>query len=59
MTNHEYLKSLEPFEFAKVINDIAENQCDCCPRRSQDSCNEDCDNGITEWLVSEYLGVTK
>lgn len=55
MSNCEWLKTLEPYELAELILNIGENPCDYCPREKEVRCNDDCDNGIVEWLVSEHL----
>ena len=53
-TNLEHLRSLEQYETAMVILNIAESQCKLCPRARKERCNEDCNNGLCEWLGKEY-----
>lgn len=54
MTNFEHLKTLEYYEAATAILNIGDACCELCPREREDRCNEDCNNGLTEWLVAEY-----
>lgn len=55
MTNIEVIRGLEPYEMAMVMNNIQEHLCDgICPRDMEDRCNDDCNNGLVEWLVQQY-----
>ena len=55
MTNYERIRQLEPYEMAMVMNNIQEHLCQkICPRDKEDRCNEDCNNGLTEWLCALY-----
>ena len=51
-TNYEYLRKLEHYEMANAILNIGEDPCQCCPRDKENRCNEDCNNGLVEWLAS-------
>ena len=53
-TNLEHLRGLEQYETAMVILNIAESPCEFCPREREERCNEDCNNGLCEWLGKEY-----
>ena len=53
--NYQVLRSLPVYELAMVMNNIQEHLCTAvCPRELEDRCNDDCNNGLTEWLVSDY-----
>ena len=53
-TNYEHLLALEQYEMANAILNIGEDPCKVCPRDREDRCNEDCNNGLVEWLVAPY-----
>lgn len=55
MSNLERLRSLTQYETATVILNIEEDgSCAYCPREREGRCNEDCNNGLCEWLGREY-----
>lgn len=54
-TNLDHLRSLPQYETAMVILNIWEDgPCDYCPREREERCNDDCNNGLCEWLGKEY-----
>lgn len=53
-TNYEHIRSLEHYELATAILNIGDEPCKVCPRDREERCNEDCDNGIVEWLTAPY-----
>lgn len=57
MTNLEHLRAIvcsrDYYRIANILMNIADYDCDICPRRVE-RCNEDCNNGICEWLLMEY-----
>ena len=53
-TNYEHLLTLEHYEMANAILNIGEDSCKVCPRDREDRCNEDCNNGLVEWLAAPY-----
>ena len=53
-TNYEHLQTLEHYELATAILNIGEEPCEVCPRCREDRCNEDCNNGLVEWLAAPY-----
>lgn len=54
MRNLEHLQELAEYEAANAILNIGEDPCVFCPRARENRCNEDCNNGLAEWLMSEY-----
>lgn len=55
MLNIEHLASLHPRVMARVIINVQEDMCLCCPRERERRCNYDCETGLMEWLLSEYI----
>lgn len=54
MTNYEHLRSLAAYDVATAILNVGDEPCQYCPREREERCNDDCDNGLTEWLMQEY-----
>ena len=52
MTNYEHLRTLNHYEMANAILNIGEYPCRHCPRNKENRCNDDCNNGLVEWLAS-------
>ena len=55
MRNYDRLKQMSPRELAGAIMNIAENCCIACPRERERRCNEDCESGLMEWLLSKFI----
>lgn len=55
MRNFDRLKQMSPRELACVILNIAENLCIACPRERERRCNEDCESGLMEWMLSMFI----
>lgn len=53
-TNYDHLRTLEHYEMATAILNIGDEPCEVCPRDREDRCNDDCDNGLVEWLAAPY-----
>lgn len=55
MRNYDHLRQLPPRELAEAILNISEDCCIACPRERERRCNEDCKNGLLEWLLSKFI----
>ncbi|MBR5022844.1 MAG: hypothetical protein IKY18_06560 [Oscillospiraceae bacterium] len=55
MRNYDHLRQLAPRALAEAIINISENCCLCCPRERERRCNEDCESGLMEWLLSKFI----
>lgn len=53
--NYDHLRELTPRGLASAILSIAENCCIACPREREHRCNEDCESGLMEWLLSNFI----
>lgn len=54
VTNYEHLCTLKHYKKATAILNIGEDPCKVCPRDREDRCNDDCNNGLVEWLAAPY-----
>ncbi len=55
VSNYERLIQMSPRKLARAILSITENCCIACPRERERRCNEDCESGLMEWLLSECI----
>lgn len=59
MDNFEMIKRIVNsedgyYELANILVNVHDiNPCNLCPRYKEDRCNDDCNNGLVEWLVKE------